>query len=83
MIDTPKITQTTEQLTAMIHVTVPRSEIQKVMGPGIQEVKAAIAAQGVTAAGTVAHAPPEDGPQGVRLRDLRAGRSRRSPPRAG
>ena len=51
MIDTPRITQTREQLTAMVHVTVPRADIQKVMGPGIDEVKAAIASQGVVTAG--------------------------------
>ena len=51
MIDTPRITQTREQLTAMVHITVPRAEIQKVMGPGIEEVKAAIAAQGIATAG--------------------------------
>ncbi len=51
MIDTPRITQTREQLTAMVHVTVPRADIQKVMGPGIDEVKAAVAAQGVATAG--------------------------------
>jgi effector-binding domain-containing protein len=51
MIDTPRITQTREQLTAMVHVTVPRADIQKVMGPGIDEVKAVVAAQGVATAG--------------------------------
>ena len=51
MIDTPKITRTSEQLTAVVHVTVAREEIRKVMGPGISEVKAAIAAQGIAAAG--------------------------------
>lgn len=51
MIDEPTITRTTEQLTAMIHLTIPRAEIQKAMGPGISEVKAAIAAQGIDAAG--------------------------------
>jgi len=51
MIDTPKILTTTEQLTAMIHVTVPRADIQKVMGPGLKEVMAAVAAQGISATG--------------------------------
>jgi effector-binding domain-containing protein len=51
MIDTPKITQTKVQHTAMIALTVPRNEIQKVMGPGIDEVKAAVAAQGITVTG--------------------------------
>jgi effector-binding domain-containing protein len=51
MIETPTITRTKELLTATVHVTVPRSEIQKVMGPGIQEVNEVIAAQGVAPAG--------------------------------
>jgi effector-binding domain-containing protein len=51
MLDTPQITQTAEQQTAVIHLTVPRSEIQNVMGPGISEVMAAVAAQGVVPAG--------------------------------
>jgi effector-binding domain-containing protein len=49
MIDTPKITTTEALTTAMIHVTVPRSEIQKVMGPGLQELQAALDAQGIKA----------------------------------
>lgn len=51
MIETPQITQTAAQHTAIIHLTVPRSEIQKVMGPGLAEVKAAVAAQGIALAG--------------------------------
>jgi effector-binding domain-containing protein len=51
MIDTPKITNTTAQPTAQIRLTVDRSEIQNVMGPGIQEVMGAVEAQGVGAAG--------------------------------
>jgi len=51
MIDTPKVVQSPEQRTAMIHLTVPRNEIQKVMGPGLQEVNEALAAQGVQATG--------------------------------
>lgn len=51
MLDTPQIVQTTEQPTAVIHLTVPRAEIRDVMGPGIAEVRAAVAAQGVTATG--------------------------------
>ncbi len=51
MIDTPLITQTDAQLTAFVHLTVRREEIRKVMGPGLDEVKAAIAAQGISAAG--------------------------------
>jgi effector-binding domain-containing protein len=51
MIDTPRITETASQQTAIIHVTVPRTEIQKVMGPGIQELMSTVAAQGIGPAG--------------------------------
>ncbi len=51
MLDTPQITQTTEQRTAVIHLTVPREEIQNVMGPGISEVMTVIAAQGIAPTG--------------------------------
>ncbi len=51
MIDTPQITQSAAQLTAIIPLTVPRSEIQKVMGPGIGELMAVVAAQGIGPAG--------------------------------
>lgn len=51
MIDTPQITQAKAQETAVIHFTIPRSEIQNVMGPGISEVMETIAAQGITPAG--------------------------------
>ncbi len=51
MLDTPQITHTTAQQTAFIHVTVPRNEIQKVMGPGISELMATVAAQGIAPAG--------------------------------
>jgi effector-binding domain-containing protein len=47
MIDTPHITQTDAQLTATIHLTIPRSDIQKEMGPGIGEIMAAVKAQGI------------------------------------
>jgi effector-binding domain-containing protein len=51
MIDPPRITQTAAFLTAYVHVTVPREEIRTVMGPGLDEVRAAIAAQGIAAVG--------------------------------
>jgi effector-binding domain-containing protein len=51
MLDTPQITQTAAQLTAVIRLTIPREEIRNVMGPGINEVMAAIAAQGIAPAG--------------------------------
>lgn len=51
MLEPPFITQTSEQLTAVIHLTVPRAEIREVMGPGIGEVRAVVAAQGLTPTG--------------------------------
>ncbi len=53
MIDKPQITQSAAQLTAIIRFTIPRAEIQKVMGPAISEVMAAVAAQGMAPAGPV------------------------------
>ncbi len=51
MLDTPHITQTTTRMTAVIRLTIPRAEIQNVMGPGIAELMATIAAQGITPIG--------------------------------
>jgi effector-binding domain-containing protein len=51
MLDAPKIVRTTDQLTAVIHLNVPRAEIQKVMGPGIAELRAVLAAQGIAPSG--------------------------------
>ena len=51
MLDTPQITTTAAQRTAIIHLTVPRAEIRTVMGPGIRELMAAIAAQGIAPIG--------------------------------
>jgi effector-binding domain-containing protein len=51
MLETPQITQTAAQQVARIHLTIPRSEIQHVMGPGIQEVMSTLAAQGIQPAG--------------------------------
>jgi len=51
MLDTPQITQTAAQLTAIIHLTIPREEMRKVMGPGISELMAAVADQGIAPAG--------------------------------
>ncbi|HVO38032.1 MAG TPA: GyrI-like domain-containing protein [Spirochaetia bacterium] len=52
MIEKPKITNSPEQLIAMIHLTVARAEIRNVMGPGLSEIHAALAAQGIAAAGS-------------------------------
>lgn len=51
MIDQPQIVQTDAQPAAVIRLTVPRDEIQNVMEPGINEVIAAVAAQGISPAG--------------------------------
>jgi effector-binding domain-containing protein len=51
MLDIPQITQTTTQLTAIIHLTIPREEIRNVMGPGLRELMAALTAQGIAPAG--------------------------------
>jgi hypothetical protein len=51
MVDTPQITQTARQLTAVIRLTVAREEIRNVMGPGIGELMATVAAQGIGPAG--------------------------------
>ena len=47
MLETPHITHTDACQTAVIHLTIPRSEIQAVMGPGIGELMAAVKAQGI------------------------------------
>ena len=51
MIDTPRICQTAAQLNAIIHLTIPREEIRNVMGPGISELMATVAAQGIALTG--------------------------------
>jgi len=51
MIDTPQITTFTPKPIALIHVVTPASEIQNVMGPGLNELTATVAAQGITPSG--------------------------------
>lgn len=51
MLDDPQIVQTEARLTAVIRLTIPRADIQRVMGPAIGEVMAAVAAQGIAPAG--------------------------------
>ena len=53
MIDTPEIKQSAAQITATIRFTIPREEIRNVMGPGIGELMAAVAAQDIAPAGPV------------------------------
>jgi effector-binding domain-containing protein len=50
-IDTPVITQTVSQLTAIVPVTIPRDKIRNVMGPGLSELMGVLAAQGVAPTG--------------------------------
>lgn len=52
-LDPPQIVQTTPKKTAIVHLTIPREEMPNVMGPAINELMAAIAAQGITPAGAV------------------------------
>ncbi len=51
MIDAPKITQSVAQLTAVIHVTIPRDEIRDVMGPGLTELMSTVIEQGIAPVG--------------------------------
>jgi effector-binding domain-containing protein len=51
MLDPPQIIPTAPQLTAFIRLTVPRAEIRNVMGPGLGELRAALAAQGIAPTG--------------------------------
>jgi len=51
ILDEPQVLQITAQPVALLHVTVPRAEAQNVMGPGLEELKAAVAAQGVAITG--------------------------------
>jgi effector-binding domain-containing protein len=51
MIDTPRIVTTKALAVARVHITCPRSEIRNVMGPGLAEVNAALAAQKIEPSG--------------------------------
>jgi effector-binding domain-containing protein len=51
MIDTPTIVKTAGTRAAIVHLTIPKAAIQKEMGPGIAEVRAALAAQNIKATG--------------------------------
>jgi effector-binding domain-containing protein len=50
-LDAPQIVQTAAQATAVIHLTVPRVQIQEVMGAAVAEILAALAAQAVPVTG--------------------------------
>lgn len=51
MIDKPLIAQTSAQMTAVIRLNVPRDQMRAVMGPGLRELMAAVAQQGLTPSG--------------------------------
>jgi effector-binding domain-containing protein len=51
VIEPLRIVKTTPQLTALIPLEVPRAEIQNVMGPGLTELNAAVAAQNIAVVG--------------------------------
>jgi effector-binding domain-containing protein len=51
MIDTPFITRTDAQITAVIALRIPRDQIREHMGPGIAELMTTLKAQGITPAG--------------------------------
>jgi hypothetical protein len=53
MLATPEITTTNVEEAAVIHLTVPRSEMRKVFGPAVGELMAALAAQGIEPVGAV------------------------------
>lgn len=51
MLTEPAIVQTSAQPSAVIRLTIPRSEIQNAMGPAFQELFGTLAAQGIAPAG--------------------------------
>ena len=53
MLDTPKIVQTEAHVAAVIRLTIPRAEIQRVMGNGMKELLQAVADQRIVMAGPV------------------------------
>lgn len=51
MLEPPTIVQLPARRAAVIHLTIPRDEIQAAMGPAFAELMAAIAAQGIATEG--------------------------------
>ncbi len=51
MLAPPQIVTSPARSAAVIRLCIPRSEIRTVMGPGLQEIRAALASQGIEAAG--------------------------------
>ncbi|HZO46547.1 MAG TPA: GyrI-like domain-containing protein [Xanthobacteraceae bacterium] len=53
MLATPQIVETQAQDAAVIHLTIPRSEMMKAFGPAVGELMSVLAAQGVEPVGAV------------------------------
>ena len=53
MIETPEIITTPRRDIAVIRFTIPHAEMMKVFGPGVQELMAVLAAQGLAPEGAV------------------------------
>jgi effector-binding domain-containing protein len=53
MIDTPQVTQTHAEQAAVIHLTIPRSEMMKMFGPAVAELFSVLASQGIRPVGAV------------------------------
>eukprot|EP01037_Dinobryon_pediforme_P017630 gene17630-17834_t len=53
MLSAPQVIQTTAQAAAIIHLTIPRSEMMKLFGPAVAELMATLAAQGVAPIGAI------------------------------
>lgn len=53
MLDTPQTVQTNAQIAAVIHLTVPRSDMMKVFGPAAGELMAALRSQGIKPEGAI------------------------------
>ena len=51
MLDEPTILQTSAQKAAVIHLTIPRNQIQEAMGPGYNELMSTLQEQGITPTG--------------------------------
>jgi effector-binding domain-containing protein len=51
VIEAPRIVDLVPRPFAGLRLTIPKADIQRVMGPGLEEVHAALAAQGVVASG--------------------------------
>lgn len=51
MIDTPHLTDSAEQIAAVIHLDIPRTDMMQAFGPAVNELLAALAAQGIAPQG--------------------------------